>query len=344
MLRLWKERDDAARRVGHLKHEQGLPLQNFEVEKSVLDHAQSIGTRLHLHPDRVRALVRMLIESAIAVQERERVRRAARDGRRALIVGGAGLMGGWFARFLEERGFSVHVDDPTPSPYPLPREGERFDLILVSTPPSTVPGVLRSAAKRAGPDTLLADIASIKGASVPVLRALARDGKKVASLHPMFGPGAEVLMGRNVLVLDCGDADAVAAAKALFDHTTARIHELPVEDHDPLMAELLGLSHAMSLVFNETLARGGRPFRDLEPFSSTTFRKQVELSREFARENPSLYYEIQALNPATSGVFERLEAALGTLRKTLERGDQRSFVELMERGRAFYEGVMPRSR
>lgn len=344
ILTLWKERDDTAARVGAIKHAHGLPLQNFEVEKAVLEHAIGIGINLGLNTDRVRTLVRMLIESAVTVQEREHVKRSARGGRRALIVGGAGLMGGWFSRFLEGQGYEVFVEDPRPSKYPPPPKGVELDLILVATPPSTVPDVLPKAAARAGPKTLVADIASIKGDSAKVLRELAAGGKKVASIHPMFGPSAEVLIGRNVVVMDCGNPAAVKEARSLFATTTVKIHEMPVEEHDPFMAELLGLSHATSLAFNETLATGPIPFSRLEPLSSTTFRKQVDVSREVARENPRLYFEIQKLNPETSQIFDRMEKAVEDLRKVVTARNPERFVQFMKRGLAYYEEGSGRSK
>jgi chorismate mutase / prephenate dehydrogenase len=341
ILQLWKERDEAATRIGVIKHAQGMPLQNFEVEKAVLEHALGLGINLGLNTDRVRTLVRMLIESAVTVQEREHVKRSARGGRRALIIGGAGLMGSWFSRFLEGQGFEVFVEDLKPSKYPKAPKDAELDLILVATPPSTVADVLPKAAARAGPRTLVADIASIKGDSVGVLRSLAADGKKIASIHPMFGPSAEVLIGRNVVVLDCGNPKAVQDARALFDATTVRLHEMPIEEHDAFMAELLGLSHATSLVFNETLARGTLTFRQLEPLSSTTFRKQVDVSREVARENPRLYFEIQKLNPETSQIFDRMAEAVEELRKVIAARNPERFVQFMKRGLAFYEGGPP---
>lgn len=344
ILRLWKERDEAAARIGALKHASGLPLQNFEVEKAVLEHALATGIHLGLNTDRVRTLIRMLIESAVTVQERDHVKRLARGGRRALIVGGAGLMGGWFSRFLEGQGYEVFVEDLKPSTYPPAPKGASLDLILVATPPSTIPEVLPKAVARAGPDTLVADIASIKGDAARVLRELALDGKRVASLHPMFGPSAEVLIGRNVVVLDCGNPAAVKDARALFAATTVRIHEMPVEEHDAFMAELLGLSHATSLLFNDTLARGDLPFDKLEPLASTTFRKQVDVSREVARENPRLYFEIQKLNPETSRIFDRMDEALAELKKVVSARNPQRFVEFMKRGLAFYEGGSERSK
>lgn len=344
MLRLWKERDEAARRIGELKLAQGLPLQNFEVERAVLEHALEQARRLGLSADRTRTFVRLLIESALAVQEKERVRKGARTGRRALLYGGAGLMGSWFARFLEEQGFEIFVEDPKAGPYPRPGSQDRFDLILLATPPSTLPELLPTAVQRAHDHALIADIASVKGDAPPLLRRTAADGKRIVSLHPMFGPQAEVLMGRNVLLMDCGDRGAVEEAASLFAHTAARTHEIPLEEHDRLMAEVLGLSHATSILFNESLRTGPFTYHDLEPYGSTTFRKQVEVSREVALENPRLYFEIQTLNQANLPMLGRLQEAFARLRRIVEGKDRLAFVDLMHRAAAYYKGVSLRSR
>lgn len=344
LLELWKQRDEAARNVGKLKQKAGLPLQNFEVEKAVLEHALRMAHRLQLSPERTAGFVRLLIESALAVQERDRTRRAQIHGRKALVVGGAGLMGSWFARFLEEQGFEVFVEDPKESPYPKPKKGAKNDVVIVATPPSTVLSVLEAYGKTLQKGTLLMDIASVKGDAARTLRKLAAAGKKVASIHPMFGPSAEVLMGRNVLVLDCGSKDAVREARALFAHTAARTHVIPVDRHDALMADVLGLSHATSLAFNEALVASEFLYPELEPVASTTFRKQAEVSREVARENPRLYYEIQTLNQASLDALRRLEASAAKLRVIVQKRDEAGFAELMRRADAFYQGVGLRSR
>lgn len=344
LLRLWAERDEAARSIGRLKREHGLPLQNFEVEKTVLDHAAAAGAALGLSPDRTRAFARLLIESALHAQERDRFGGKGRDGRRAVVVGGAGLMGSWFARFLAEEGYEVSVKDLRESPYPSPGDRDRFDLVVVATPPSTVGALLAEAAALAKPEGLVLDIASVKGAAARELRGLAAAGTKVASLHPMFGPKADTLMGRNVLLLDCGRPDAVAEAKELFASTAAKTHELALGEHDALMAEVLGLSHATSLAFNEALRAGTFGFRDLEAVASTTFRKQIDVSREVANENPRLYFEIQTLNPENLAMLKRLEAAVTKLRRIVESKDRLGFSDMMHRAAAYYEGVSLRSK
>jgi chorismate mutase / prephenate dehydrogenase len=344
ILKLWKERNDAARRIGAIKQQSGLPLQNFEVEKTVLEHAETSARPLGLLPEPVRALMRILIESSVALQEKERIQSQAGHGRTALVVGGAGRMGVWFVRFLQGQGFQVFVDDPAPAFQTAPPSDLRPDLVVIATPPSTVAEVLDKYATKFGKQTLLFDIASIKGETATLLRRLATDGFKVASLHPMFGPSVDVLMGRNVLLLDCGSKQGLEEAQRLFSHTTAKTTTLPVEMHDPVMAEVLGLSHATSLVFNAALMGSPFAFRQLEQTASTTFRKQVEVAREVARENARLYFEIQTLNPDNAKMLQRLEEAVKDLRGLILKRDRLGFVDRMHRAQAYYEGVELRSK
>ena len=55
----------------------------------------------------------MLIRSSLTTQEQASVvARGAGSGRRALVIGGGGKMGRWFADFLASQGFAVEVADP----------------------------------------------------------------------------------------------------------------------------------------------------------------------------------------------------------------------------------------
>lgn len=254
-------------------------------------------------------------------------------------------MGAWFVRFLQERGYHVSVQDPRAAPGTRPKPEQTFDLVVVATPPASLPDVLGASRPWCGPAGLLVDIASIKGAATPVLRRLAMEGLRVASLHPLFGPSAETLAGRTVLVMDCGSTEAAAEAAALFSSTAARIEAVPLEEHDRLIGEILGLSHATSLAFNEALVHGDIPLKRLASAASTTFRRQEELSREVASESPDLYFDIQVLNPGSDGVLARLETAAATVRRLVAERDRKGFQALMERAAAYYgTEVTARSR
>ena len=66
-----------------------------------------------MSPDLAESLLRQLIQSSLATQEQPRVAAQAHgSGKRALVIGGHGKMGGWFAEFLASQGFRVAIADP----------------------------------------------------------------------------------------------------------------------------------------------------------------------------------------------------------------------------------------
>jgi chorismate mutase/prephenate dehydrogenase len=247
-------------------------------------------------------------------------------------------MGRWFVEFLESMGHDVAVADPRGAP-PGRRHvadpvaaAKDFELVLLATPPSATAGVLQSlAGKTRG---LVVDIASLKSPHLGALRALAATGTRVASLHPMWGPSADLLAGRNLVVCDCGNAEAARAAKALFEHTAAHVVEMPLEEHDLHMGLVLGLPHAISLAFGHALASQDIPFARVRHLGGPTFQKQVGVSREVADENKDLYHEIQRLNPHTAEVLAGLRRSLDELEAAV--ADRAAFRAYMEKAQRFY--------
>jgi len=70
-----------------------------------------------------------------------------------------------------------------------------------------------------------------------------------------------------------------------------------LDEHDRLIAFVLGLSHALNIAVLHG-ARGERRSlrRGWRAMSSTTFDAQLDVATRSPGENPDLYYEIQSLN------------------------------------------------
>lgn len=324
LVELTARRLALARRIGEVKRDVGQPIRNYVVEAEALRQVHEAARALGVNPTAAEELLKIEIRESLRVQEKDRVSRRARaagTAGRALVVGGAGNMGAWFCEYLESMGHEVHVADPRGSPHGRPlvhdvaAEADRFDLVLLATPPSVTPSVLRSLHGRTR--GLVADIASLKAPHADELRALAASGARVASIHPMWGPRTDLLANRNVVVCDCGDRGAVREARALFEDTAANVVEMPLEEHDRFMGLVLGLPHAVSLVFGHALASQPTPFAEVANLGGPTFQKQVAVSREVASENKDLYYEIQRLNPNTAEVLSGLRRSLDALEASL---------------------------
>ena len=161
-------------------------------------------------------------------------------------------MGAWFAHFLSSQGFAIEVADPSPAAVAFPRVADwrddalDHDLIIVATPMKVAGEVLTELAARR-PRGVVVDIGSLKSPLRSGLERLVAAGCKVTSIHPMFGPDTRLLSGRHVVFCDVGVPEATRAARALFASTMAEQIEMSVDDHDRLMAYVLGLSHALNL-------------------------------------------------------------------------------------------------
>ncbi|MEO8445415.1 MAG: prephenate dehydrogenase/arogenate dehydrogenase family protein, partial [Gammaproteobacteria bacterium] len=283
----------------------------------------------------------LLIRSSLANQEQARVRAEGRgSGKPALVIGGSGKMGRWFTEFLHSQGFDVTVADPAG---PLPgfrhvadwRETpDEFAVTVVSAPIPLTGGILRELGerRRAG---LIFDIGSLKSPFIPELKALCGQGLRATSVHPMFGPDTDLLSGRHVLFLDAGCPAATTEATQLFAPTMAALIRMDIEEHDRLIAYVLGLSHALNVAFFTALAESGETVPRLADISSTTFDAQLQIAGRVAQENPRLYFAIQADNPFGLAALEELQRAVTRIAAVVRTGDEAGFVRMMEQGRAY---------
>jgi chorismate mutase/prephenate dehydrogenase len=340
IMEIMARREEIARAIGHYKLSNDLPIRNLEVEEKVVERYLDLARGLGIGERTAVDLARVTIKDAVEVQSQ--IMKPS-ESKSILVVGGAGKMGTWLSNYFHSRGHDVTVLDPDGRTdfdrASSLQEGIGIsDVVVVATPMSKMAEVLREIFELQ-PQGVIFDIASIKTPIIPLLRESASRGIKVCSVHPMFGPDAASLYDRNVLICDCGSREAVIVGKELFEGTGALMLEVKVERHDELMSFVLGLSHAVSLAFFKALAGSGFDHQTLERAASTTFRKQMDTSRDVAFENPELYFDIQNRNPHASRALELLGDAVNRIMESAVDGDRESFIKIMEDGRVYFGGI-----
>jgi chorismate mutase/prephenate dehydrogenase len=342
LLRLVAARQKIVAEIGAHKIQNAVPTRDYEREREVLKGAHDQARELGLEPDLAEEIMGLLIKASLTRQEQTRVAaQTSGAGKRVLIIGGAGKMGAWFAQFLSSQGFAVEISDPSAVTNVFPTVDWRLspldhDVIVVATPMKIAGDVLAELATRQ-PRGLVLDIGSLKSPLRTGLERLVAAGCKVTSIHPMFGPDTRLLSGRHVVFCDLGVPQATREARTLFASTMAEQHEMSVDDHDRLMAYVLGLSHALNLAFFTALAASGELVPRLQTMSSTTFDAQLRVASLVARDNPHLYFEIQTLNDYGAASLQALRAATERIEQLVQSGDEAGFVELMAAGRRYLE-------
>jgi chorismate mutase/prephenate dehydrogenase len=110
---------------------------------------------------------------------------------------------------------------------------------------------------------------------------------------------------------------------------------MDLDEHDRLIAFVLGLSHALNIAFFTALAESGEAAPRLARMSSTTFDAQLDVATRVAAENPDLYYEIQSLNAYGEESLKSLSEAVERLCRSVHEHDPHAFVDMMRRGREY---------
>jgi chorismate mutase/prephenate dehydrogenase len=327
-----------ARRIGRAKLVNDLPLRDYAIEREVVRRWREGLAPAGVGADRAEELARWMVEESVRVQDA--LGPAPHRGASttdALVVGGAGQMGGWLADFLSALGHRVAIMDPRASPpshagFPVRTDlraaARDASLIAVATPMRVAPSVYRTLWD-SGTKALVFDVLSIKSPILPWIRKGRAHGFHVGSIHPLFGPQVRSLTNRNLLIVDCGDAHANRRLRLLFERSSLKVTTVPLLLHDRWMTDALALPHATSLVFGLAMQKRLKVASPISDIAPTSFRRQTEAARVVSHESPELSLDIQTLNPDTALLFERMEGAIRALRDAVQSRDSVEYRRLM---------------
>ncbi len=338
LLRIVARRMDVARRIGRIKRAGGVPLRDWDVERRVLDRAAERAATHNLPSGFVRNLMQQVIAESRATQERSGYAEFAGQASDIAVVGGRGRMGAWLVDFFRNQGHRVRIVevDTGPDDVSLAEAARVADMVVLATPLEVVPDALAELTA-GGYRGMACDVASLKSHLVPAIEAARAAGMRYTSLHPMFGPGVQTLSDQVLVLCDCGDPEATAEVRRFFEQTAVTLVELSLSEHDRIASYVLGLSHLINIVFAGTLRRSELPYQRFARIGSTTFHSQMNTTGTVIREQPELYYRIQALNAYRPQLYEALRAELQGLCQAVESGDQEAFVHSMRQARAWIE-------
>lgn len=224
-----------------------------------------------------------------------------------LAILGAGKMGRWFAKLGKEMNWNVKISDLDQEKarqvadelnlkFSKTNEGavREAEIVIVSVPIKKTPAVIRKIGEHLEENTLLMDIASVKEQAVEAMKSL-ETNSELASIHPLFGPGAEDLNDKNIVSVPVRTGELYEQFKKTLSERGARIEEMEADEHDQVMSLTQSLTHFTLLTFLSTVNRT-KNFEKAKDLATPMFQKLLDLSRAYLHEDPELCGSIQTEN------------------------------------------------
>ena len=143
---------------------------------------------------------------------------------RIAIIGGAGKMGRWFARFLQKEGMEVVITGRNQRKLLEAKQqlgvevttnveaAKKADVILLSVSIESFEKVVEEISPYIHPNQVIVDITSIKLSPVEMMHKHIKRGI-VLGTHPMFGPGARDIAQKSFILTPTNEEEEALAQR-----------------------------------------------------------------------------------------------------------------------------------
>ena len=247
---------------------------------------------------------------------------------------GTGAMGRWLVDFAKQNLGEVVLADAIAAKAErvatefgvnfrsVPEAAAEAELVLVAVPISKTPDVIKSLAGQVQRGTLLADVSSVKSDVIEAMQTI--EAKiELVSLHPLFGPGATSVKGKDFVAIPVKPGKRYAALKNRLLELGARVTEMGAEDHDRLMAIIQCMTHFVLLTYLNAL-KSMKELKRAEKFRTPMFATLLDLAKTVFAGNLELYGELQVHNKYARVVRSSLLEACRSLDVAFSAGDVKS--------------------
>ena len=259
------------------------------------------------------------------------------------IIGGAGKMGRWFARFFIKEGFRVVVSGRTKSKLDKLNEEipaievaednvvavKDVDMVVISVLLQNFESVIREISSYLKPRQVIIDITSVKETPVKIMHRYIK-GCVTLGAHPVFGPSVTDCNQNFILTpTNNKEKDFAVGFKKWLEERGFRVSIMSPKKHDYLMSTVLGLSHFIGFVTCDTWL--DMNLKELKKVSGTSFKTLFNLVENVVHSDPEFYSELQMSFPDIDRIEERFEYNVRKWLKIVKSKNKNRFTNEMER-------------
>jgi prephenate dehydrogenase len=284
-----------------------------------------------------------------------------------VLIIGLGLIGGSLARSLRETGHCREIVGYGYRDVSLKKGVERgvidrysldldealreIDLVVVATPVLIAQDTLRDIFKRVGPDTVVTDVASVKGSLLQAARE-GCGGKVPANLvlgHPIAGSERsgvdastpDLFVDHRVILTPTEETapTALEMVRQLWESTGATVQDMGVAEHDAILAATSHLPHVLAYALVDALASSDAS-EDIFRFAAGGFRDFTRI----ASSDPVMWRDIALGNrEELLKSIDMFSGHLEQLRSAIDAADGEAMLETFTRAKAVRDAFAAKS-
>lgn len=261
----------------------------------------------------------------------------AKSGNRNIVViGGGGQLGGLFVRLFERSGYQlviIEAEDWHSNPQMIKRSLACAALVLVAVPIHLTEGIIEQLTDLPN-DCVLADITSIK--QKPLSKMLAVHQGSVVGLHPMFGPGVNIIKAQTIVVCHGRKEQEYQWLTKQLAIWGANIHQTSAREHDETMAIVQVLRHFSTIAYGAHLEAENVCLKQVLAMSSPIYRLELAMVGRLFAQAPELYTEIIFANADNNPMVERYISGFEKLLDLIKTGDKEGFIQAFLKTREWF--------
>ena len=203
------------------------------------------------------------------------------------------------------------------------------DVILLSVPIDNLEDVVKQLSPYIRPGQVIIDITSIKALPVEIMHKHIKAGLTLG-VHPVFGPGAKDIKNQNFVLTPTNEEERVLAQKIgrYLEAKGARATLMTPQEHDEMMAVILGLSHFIALTSADTLLSFDK-LKQMEAIGGITYKVLLTLIKSVISEDPELYAALQMSLPNMAEIETLFQTRAKIWTDLVENKDRQKFVQRM---------------
>lgn len=251
-------------------------------------------------------------------------------------------MGRWFAGFLSKEGMEVIISGRdekklleikrqlgVEATADLVTAVKGADAVLLSVPIDSFEAVVKQLQPHLKPGQIVIDVTSVKSAPVAAMHKYLGSAS-ILGTHPVFGPGAKGIRNQNIVLTPTNEKEAALAERArqYLEERGARVSVMTPQEHDEMIAIILGLAHFIAIVAADTLLNF-KGLKQLAAVAGPTYKVLLTLAESVLTEDPELYASLQ-MNlpgmPEIENIFLRSSTSWADI---VKNKDRQEFVSRM---------------